>query len=390
MTHVFFFETNPETGELGLCYSSLLYYICYTRRRLTIYPHNTLPMRFTLLPLLILFVISLNGQSENKGKFYLSGNTSLTTNNNLVNGTGQISFSSSQLGYFFGDKWLVGAEVVAGSDEDLLDNSPFTISPFARYYFLQKANTQFFGEAGFGTIGNFGFGSSFETDMHLGVGAERSFGDGIVGTVLLRYKAYASGLNYTELDLGLNVILGGKQAIENFAGRRKGALLVDPTFGGIGFGLQKWNDAESLQIDLQLGIGYFLMEHLLVEAGGSITTENASYGGFASRDISSTEWNAYVGLRYFLPSATGRLQPYAIVRASRERFSQEQGVIINFEPQKTTEFGTTGEAGLGTLYYLTSKAALDFNLRYQKRLDLPADTGHGIGGTLGMKVFFGN
>ncbi len=347
-------------------------------------------MRLTLLFLLSVFVLSLNGQSDNKGKFYLSGNTSLTTTNDLVNGIGQTSFSSSQLGYFFSDKWLVGAEVIAGSDEDLLDNSPFTISPFARYYFRQSGSTRFFGEVGFGTIGNFGFGSSFETDIHAGVGAERSFGGGVVGTALLRYKAYAYGLNYTELDLGLNVILGGKQSIADFAGRRKGALLIDPTFGGISYGLQKWNDAESLQINLQLGVGYFLTEQLLAEIGGGITTDNTSYGRFASREINSLEWNAYLGLRYFLPSATGRLQPYVIVRASLERFLQDLGVIANFELLESTEFKTTVEAGLGTLYYLTSKAALDFNVRYQKRLDLPADQGHAIGGSLGMKVFFGS
>lgn len=349
-------------------------------------------MRVSLLALLLTAVIHLNGQSDNKGKFYLSGNTSLTTNNDLVNGSGQISFSSSQLGYFFGSKWLVGAEVVAGSDENLYDNSPFTISPFARYYFRQRGKTQLFGEVGFGTIGNFGFGSSFETDMHAGVGAERNFGDGVVGTALLRYKAYASGLNYTELDLGLNVILGGEQIIESFAGRRRGALLIDPTFGGVRFGLQKRNNLQDLQLDLQLGVGYFVTEHLLAEAGGNIATFNTNFGDLNFRgqtEQNTIDWDAYVGFRYFLPSATGRLQPYAVVRAAATGFSNTQE-FTNFGNQTTSDYSITGEGGLGTLYYLTSRAALDFNVRYQKRLELRPDRGHAIGGSLGLKVFMGS
>jgi len=78
-----------------------------------------------------------------------------------------------------------------------------------------------------------------------------------------------------------------------------------------------------------------------------------------------------------------------MARATRTG-SSDRLELIGFTPQITNDSGTLGEAGGGTLYFLTSKAALDLNVRYQKRLDLRANAGHTIGGSLGMKVFFGN
>ncbi|WP_020569584.1 outer membrane beta-barrel protein [Neolewinella persica] len=348
-------------------------------------------MRLTLLSLLLIAAINLTGQSENQGKFYLSGNTSFNYANNFQGTYEQASFESTYLGFFLTNKLLVGAEVIAGTDEDLYDDSPFVISPFVRYYLPinRVKNTQFFAEVGFGTFGNFGFGSSFETDFHFGVGAERNFGDGVVGTARLRYKANSSGLNYTELDLGLNFMLGGKQAWDGAAFRKQGAFLVDPTIGSIGFGHRSRGNLRDLRLNLNIGLGYFMTKNLLVEAGYNVETIDVDRDGVGFQEFNSRDWQAYLGLRYFLPTATRRWQPFVLARAGWAGASSGFD-DPTFGPQSNSENSGFSELGAGTLYMLTKKAALDVSLRYQSEgLDAPAGSPNAMVGSVGLKVFLG-
>jgi hypothetical protein len=347
-------------------------------------------MRLTLLLSLLIAALNLNGQSENKGRFYLSGNTSLTYANNFRGTFEQASFEANHLGYFFTNRLMIGAEVIAGTDEELYDNSPFVISPFVRYYLPinRGKSTHFFAELGPGAFGDFGFGSSFETDLYLGVGAERNFGDGVVGTARLRYKANASGLNFTELDLGLNFVLGGKQAWDGFAVQKRDKFLVDPNLGRVSFGHRGRDNTQELRLDLNVGIGYFFTKHLLVEAGYNAETINLDSDALVGfREFDSSNWQAFLGLRYFLPTASGRLQPFLMARAHWAGDFTEIDRQF-FGQTSSSDTNSFSELGAGTLYMLTKKTALDFSIRYQSEgLGLPAGRANAVVGSVGLKVF---
>jgi len=345
-------------------------------------------MKLTLLFSLLILAISLGGQSDNKRKFYLSGNTSLTYANNFRNTFEKAAFEAQYLGYFFTEDLMVGVEILAGTDEDLYDGSPYIISPFLRYYLPINGGkpTQFFIEGGIGTIGNFSFGSSFETDFYFGVGAERSFGDGVVGTARLRYKANALELNFTELDLGLNFILGGQRSWDGIAVRQRGAFLVDPTLGSIGFGHRGRSNLRSLDLNLDVGVGYFLTQDLLVETGYSSKTNDVDIGGNGL--FNSRTWEAYAGLRYFLPVANRRIQPFLIARAGRAGASFESE-SSSFGIQSSKRSSSFAEGGIGTLYMLTKQAALDVSFRYQTGLDVSAGSAEMLVASAGLKVFLG-
>jgi hypothetical protein len=365
---------------------------CATKK---FYLLNTKKMRLALLLSLLITALNLSGQSENEGKFYLSGNTSLTYSNNFKNTFEQASFEAKQFGYFFTNRLMIGAEVIAGTDEGLYDNSPFVISPFLRYYLPinRGKKTQFFAELGIGLFGNFGFGSSVETDLYLGVGAERSFGDGVVGTARLRYKANAWGLNFTELDLGLNFILGGKQAWGGFAAQKRGTFLVDPNLGRIGFGHRGRDNTQDLRLDLNVGVGYFFTEHLFVEAGYDAETMNLDSDAMTGlREFNSNSWQAFLGLRYFLPTASGRLQPFIMASAGWAGASSNIDFTAIFpQPNSNIDPSTFSELGAGTLYMLTKKAALDVGIRYQSEgLGLSSGGANAVVGSVGLKVFLGH
>ncbi|MFT5999460.1 MAG: opacity protein-like surface antigen [Neolewinella sp.] len=348
-------------------------------------------MRLTLLFSLLIAALNLNGQSENKGKFYLSGNTSFSYSTNFRNTFSQSAFESTHLGYFLTNRLMVGAEVLAGTDEDFYDDSPYIISPFIRYYLPVRlgGNTQLFAEGGFGTIGNFSFGSNFETDYFLGLGAERSFGDGVVGTARLRYKAKSLGLNFTELDLGLNFILGGKQNWDGFAAREKGGLLIDPDLGRISFGHRSRDNFRDLRLDLNVGLGYFLTQNLLVEAGYTAESIDVDRDGVGLQEINTRDWEVFAGLRYFVSGTGKRLQPYVLGRAGLAGTSLIIG-DATFGQQTTSDSFSYAEVGAGALYYLTKNVALDFSGRYQARFNTPAKNAERMTASAGLKVFLGN
>lgn len=137
---------------------------------------------------------------------------------------------------------------------------------------------------------------------------------------------------------------------------------------------------------MDVGVGYFFTQDLLVEAGYSSATNDVDIRGNGL--FNSRVWEAYAGLRYFLPVANRRIQPFLIARAGRAGASFESE-SSSFGIQSSESSSSFAEGGIGTLYMLTKQAALDVSFRYQTGLDVPAGSAEMMVASAGLKVFFG-
>lgn len=332
---------------------------------------------FTLF--FILFTLTLSAQYE-KGNWYLDGATNAGYGHSLNNrafSLSAVSASSYRLGQFSTDRILVGMDI---SFVSVFGQSSFTgvtnleLRPFARYYFpgSEQRKVSYFGEAGFGRVGLFGGDQGFETDFHFGGGAEVSLRPGILGTASLRYNAYADGLNYTNLTLGLNVLTGQLENSGSAVSLSEGVISLRARLGAISYGRMSSNGLvdQSTIINLSPWMGYFISDRLMLEGGLGIFHQSANneineINVFRpeGEKTSSTSVGVNINLRYYLKK-DGRLLPYLMAgggftftnRSFRNDFGESS------ESTQTVPF----RFGAGTSYFLSPYLALDAELAYER------------------------
>jgi len=366
-------------------------------------------MRLPITLLFVLATLSAFSQSR-KGHFYLSGNTSLSAvhvfpeqETNLGQfGDNQIGdeegttwgAQSSRIGYFITNRLLLGTDFYLGSKINQgAETSNYFLNPFVRFYLTDQPGSQLnlFAQLGFGTIGEFGFGSNFETNFHLGVGLEARLSDDVAVAGMVRHNANALGLNYTELELQLSTFLGGGLGNSNGLKLSKGSLMLDPSIGGVQVALRNRDATLNLIADLNVSGGYFFHDRWMVEAGFALnsdwyTTEiifNQMKNEFENTQL---EFAAIIGTRYFVSNGS-RLKPYLL---GRTRFSQvDESISRSFGNLEPTVLSARSDlhlqAGAGTLLSLSNHVALDGEILYGAPISGEAQ--REVRGRVGLKVF---
>lgn len=326
-------------------------------------------MRITLLLLLTAVSLCLSAQSR-KGSLLLAGDTranyraiSLASNQFWDVGT-------SRVGYFLTEDIVLGAELSLRTNIFAFQTpEDFRINPFFRYYIseITSEKMNYFVQLGIGTFGaftDFGSAANFETDFHVGAGAEYTLAPNLLAEGLIRYNAKAFGLNYTELSLRMNVLIGKtKEQPSNQLLPRD--IMFNPSGGNVLLGLRGRESVTHLIADLNLEGGFMVSKHLLFEAGflvqrDAYRAEEVSFEGRRNRPL-ITQLRGYVGGRIFLP--IDGVHAYAQARISH--FSTTTGFDDEFGRRSTTD--AAGQLGLGggAMVFIAENVAIDFGLRRQ-------------------------
>ena len=343
-------------------------------------------MKLTTLLLFCFVTLTLSAQTR-KGSLYLSGNTALEyldVDNEAEEFSSLLSraqdFSgvtatSFRTGYFLTNRLLVGTRINY-SDAASVRNHQFAgsnsvfLKPFVRYYFLDLGAKplSFFGELGFGTIG-VGGGDGYETDFHLGVGAELPVAPGILGTINLNYDANAWGLNFTNLNLGLNALTGQLAANGALTPVGVSTLTAVGQVGNVAYGRTSRGgkvDSE-LRINLSPRVGYFVFDGFLLEAEVILTRDESRFeigSGFnPTSDFNSSNLEANLRARYYV-LRRGPLLPFASLGAGYRR-------LVESEDNRSDDFVQGIEsyfwkAGVGATYFLSPHLAVDLSAEYDR------------------------
>ncbi len=344
-------------------------------------------MKHVFLALCLLVTLSLSAQ-DRRGNFYLSGNTEFeysklgservnywTYPTNLFQRFEGARFTSFRSGYFLTNRLLVGTRVDyvnAASDPNYQYNEEgaLTVKPFLRYYFLDlhSAPLSFFGELGFATFG-FGNATRYETDFHLGLGAELVLAPGVLGTANLNYDANADGVNYTNLTVGLNVLTGQLQGNAVTASLGRGTFSTTGRFGSIAYGRnQSGNNLDSdFRLTLTPRVGYFVLDGLMVEAAVEYTYNHYDFDRAFNRPFNAsasiTDFEAGVRARYYFLQR-GRLLPFASAGIGYFRYRQEANGARGDLNLAAKSF--VWQAGAGVSYFLSPQLALDLTAEYNE------------------------
>lgn len=372
-------------------------------------------MRLSITILFVLLTLSAFGQSR-KGHVYLSGNTGLSAErvsaapaptffsvgtpgtNPIFTGADTGSAvtwraRSSRIGYFLSNRLMLGTDLYVGTKAfDGRDESNYFLDPFVRYYVTnrpgQKVN--YFAQLGFGTFGDYGFGSNYETNFHIGAGAEVRLTDDVAASALLRYNAQASGLNYTELEFQLNAFIGGGLSKSANSALMKGSIMIDPAIGSIQLGHRGRDETFNLIADLNVSGGYFFHDHWMVEAGFTLSSDQyRSNNTFDLRggNTNDLQASAMIGGRFF-PTGASRLRPYLLGRTHFRL--NEQSQTHSFGGTTGSEIASTQralhlKAGAGALFSLSSHLALDAEVLYAGPIS--GEALREVHGRVGLKVF---
>ena len=346
-------------------------------------------MKPALLVVFTLLTLSLFAQ-ERRGNFYLSGNTQASYRD--VSGGGELLERSEgfrgqsfRSGYFVTNRLLVGTSVdytdhgVRGSDP-FAQTTGLKLQPFVRYYFLDLGAKPIalFGELGFGT-----FGEGYETDFHLGLGAELPIAPGVLATAGLNYNANASGINFTNLNLGLNVLTGQLGDSPTTPTLAAGTFTMVGQVGNVAYGRNTTGGLSEAEwrINLTPRVGYFVADGLLLEGRvdyrlNDYTSEKPG-ASFFGQGYRSSQLEAGVNARYY-PLRRGTLAPFAELGLGYVSLSDE---LQEFRQQQTGLY--TWQVGGGVSYFLSSHVAVDLAGSYGRGVSEIEDlTGSSDGGQL--------
>lgn len=326
-------------------------------------------MRLFLSLIALLLTFSLAAQSR-KGSLLLAGDTRADVRAATNISTQFWDAGSSRIGYFLLDELVLGAEISLRTNIFAFQTpEDFRINPFARYYLteIEGRKTTLFTQIGFGTFGafsDFGSTASYETDFHAGVGGELQIADNLLAEGLLRYNAKAFGLNYTELSLRINVLVGNGRGKTEMSLVAKD-FMINPSGGNVQLGVRGREGVTHLIADLNLEAGMFLSNNFIFESGFNMERDayRADPGnseGVRDRPL-ITQITGYVGGRLLLP-AEG-VTPYVQTRLSH--FSQTTGFDDQFGRRSSTQ--STGQIGVGggALVFIAKNVAFDLGLRRQ-------------------------
>jgi opacity protein-like surface antigen len=382
-------------------------------------------MKLTTLILFFVFLTFTLTAQDRRGSWLIDGGSNMSFSDTrieelmLAGGGGipvprptsdhqLLSASSHHTGYFLTDRFLVGSRIFYSkftieSDNFLSDEEGrLTLRPFLRYYLLQPASGKFraFGELGFGTIGA-GRGENWETDFHLGIGAERVLAPDVLASANLNYEAMASGMNFTTLTLGLHTLTGQLTAARNANPMRAGSFATDAQWLNASYGrMKRGEDVQSdLTFNLTPSLGYFITRGLMAEVGLNMAyarrRDDSPFLPNFTTISNSTFAAVRAGGRYY-PLRVGRLAPFVMGQVQTRWFQQS----VTSQSSSSSESGETSFgwlAGAGANYFLSDRIALDLTVTYgRERSELELDfvdfeleptRERQVRATLGMRFF---
>ena len=385
---------------------------------------KSLVMRALVCLLVFLSVteICLAQVQYRQGTVYVDGASSLTLSNNKYlqpentwsdpprpefNG---LAIASGPVGVFAFDRLLVGAYAsysYGWYGDNFLDGSVgnyenYRVNPFVRYYLLAGDTRKWnlFAELGFGTFGG-GDLPSFETDFHLGAGIDVPLLPGVVGTARLAYNANASGLNFTTLNVGGNLLLGQFGAL-TYAPLAKGSWTTRGQLASASFGHMRrdGNDWYSFNYTFRPSVGYFLADGLLLAANISFSydiTRNAiqpTSGANLDGNFKTHDFASELEARYY-PYRTGKWLPFGAVA-----LGYDYRETVTFSADRITMdpiHGTQWRVAAGMNYFLGQHVALELAVSYQREYSrttindftFPAEQHRNIALQTGFALYFG-
>ncbi|WP_116106594.1 hypothetical protein [Lewinella sp. IMCC34191] len=349
------------------------------------------------LPLIVLLLIVHVGHAQvayKQGTVYLDGGSTLTVRNGSLLRSenafsnpsapevSRVGGTSSPVGVFAFDRLLVGVRAgyshtwygdsffngAAGSSEN------YRVNPFVRYYILagEERKWNLFAELGFGTFGG-GNLPSFETDFHVGAGVDVPLLPGVVGTARLAYNANASGLNFTTLDVGGNLLLGQLNPVVEVP-LAKGTWttqgrLINASFGHMRRGNNNWT---SYTYRFTPALGYFVLDGLLISSASSLTVtgeqNDLSSAWVTTRNERQHHLETELAARYY-PWRGGKLLPFAAVSVGFRYSSLDR----EDNPSDLQSSSTILAASAGISYFLGDNVALEVAAEYQQSNNRGAD-----------------
>ena len=189
----------------------------------------------------------------------------------------------------------------------------------------------------------------------------------IASHVNLNYNSNSWGLNYTTLDLGLNVLTGQLTGAGTAVRLGAGSFTTTGSLGSVAYGrMERGGDVDSdLILRFAPSVGYFLFDGLLVEVGTDLAyTANQKQIGpsFRLGDSESFAASLHLDARYYVLQR-GRLLPYLTAGIGRdhERRSYVSENSLSEEDSKSE----TWRAGGGFSYFFAQRLALDASVRYE-------------------------
>ena len=360
-------------------------------------------LRTSLFVFCLLLTFALAAQTR-KGNFYVAGGTTASyqfTNKPSTTGGDGLSLNrpddltgfqatSFRSGYFLTNRLLVGTRVDylnAAADQGYLfpESNRLSLKPFARYYILERGSAErplaVFGELGFGTFA-VGRGDNYETDFHLGAGAELGLTAGVLGTANLNYNANAYGLNYTNLNVGLNVLTGQLSAPTATTRLRAGTITTNGQWLHLAYGRMERGEQQhtALHLNLTPRLGYFVLDNLLIESSLNLDYVDLQDRIGSDRIIPDgvgrgTDLRVDLSARYYALQL-GHLLPFVGAGIGYRNLDQED-VIVNGFIDRTLR-SRHWRADVGASYMLSNALALDLSGSYLREHAGRADGGPGI------------
>lgn len=273
-----------------------------------------------------------------------------------------IFYLAPEYGFALADRFVLGGQLLFATGINTGGTSAYSLTPYARYYFLNRPNLLGFAQlrSGIdrGISGDEGEVTAFD-EVVATAGLQLPIGRGILLTPSVYYLAQ-SGRNTLGLTAGVELILGRNNRGEGaaLAGFDRGSIMLGGTFLSAGF--SKLVDSGGFS----LGGYYFLTSRLALGVGIAYGTTKVSLGSGIGRPAGDfTNSNFSIGLAPRLYLTTQQHLVWFVEagidwQRSRSEFNQ------NLSMETLSSFSVS--AAGGAQLFVRDNVALEFGprLRY--------------------------
>ncbi|MTB49633.1 outer membrane beta-barrel protein [Lewinella sp. W8] len=343
-------------------------------------------LRFPLLFALLLCGSALVNAQFTKGQIYLGGTSSVGLTAQFEPFGMALQSQVSGSGVFLADRFLVGADVVAGvgTAQGNVNGTSF-IRPFARVYFVNKSPKAptAFAELGVGSVGTNGFS---QLDVRPAAGLEIPFAPQIFGTLKLQYGIIPDDSNLAQLTFGLNALLNqlGADAGARGIPVRQGQLMLDPQFGNLIYIRPSGSGSRLISGNFGVRGGYLLSESVMLLGGVNFSLGSNKSDFF---EFNNSSLGADLGLRYHFP--TSRMtQFFAGGKFSYQRISFNSSGNIG-TPTEFSDNNVSFMPEAGFLFFLLNNLALDPSVSLNIPLGENSFETTLLRAGIGLQFFFG-
>ena len=205
---------------------------------------------------------------------------------------GQFSVGGN-LAWMLTDRFAIGTGVAANLYFGQGVGTSASLSPFARYYFLNRPEMMVYGEVGTSATKSLDRYSG-ASNLNLSAGLQLPVAPGILLSPSLTY-AISEGRNFLSMGAGIELILGKNTDTEGqaIANLQRGDLLLGAQSLGVTFG----KNVTSLGADFG---GYYLLSERFA-LGANLSVSHTGLGNDGSRgDFSYSAGGIGIGGRYYL------------------------------------------------------------------------------------------